>query len=641
MTTIINTDIYVNDGLAATAAKRHAERAAALVGGLVAGTVFEARADLVTWNATNDVPPGAVVYASGFGYLGQTGATSIPDMPGLVPAGLATPYHYGAVEGTDTANAAANATAVQAMMDAERVLYFPRGDWVLNDRLVSISPKNIVGEGMMVSRLRWTDDATSEGIKIVSGDDWGTSTVRDVSLLTAKEGVGTALEIDYSGNIDGGIISPRASSHARIRDVRIAGATGYTVDGWLKGVDAISLLGLDIAGCRINGVFTGDGSEPESDTGVSFGGSGSPVQLKIDRTEVSLCKDAVSTEDAEGIYITSCEFVSVERGLKTRNAVGESGLVFTGNHVAAFDACIDLEDMADGTIADNIFYNAGSGESSWPATLDGVRLGDGANKIRVTGNQFIRVGTTTAYTSIRMDDCEWNDIGPNTHGIGAGDKAVIIGSGASNCHVAAQNTRTSSATPYVDGGTGNAFDQFRNFAGSVNAIALRKEYPLQVHSLAAGVTDGPSDLGATGGAMLLTYTFDANAATQHLFPAGTGTSYTRRRTSGTWGAWERTTSVYGSSASGHYEISPTGVLQCWHSVAITSVIDTVVSMDWTFPFAAVDSNSRVFTNVPSAQLPNITHSASAITTTKAQINLRRSDSAVATAVHVHMIGRAW
>lgn len=59
---------------------------------------FPTRAALVAKIAGGWVPTVGVTYtAAGLGYLGQALATEIPDAPGVVPAGKATPGHYGAV----------------------------------------------------------------------------------------------------------------------------------------------------------------------------------------------------------------------------------------------------------------------------------------------------------------------------------------------------------------------------------------------------------------------------------------------------------------------------------------------------------------------------------------------------------------
>jgi hypothetical protein len=59
---------------------------------------------------------GSVTFADGIGYKWEAGATTISDLPGLVPNGLATPYHYGAV-GNGVADDAAELSAMNTAGD--------------------------------------------------------------------------------------------------------------------------------------------------------------------------------------------------------------------------------------------------------------------------------------------------------------------------------------------------------------------------------------------------------------------------------------------------------------------------------------------------------------------------------------------
>lgn len=81
--------------------------AAATGGGALLEFQFANRAALVAKVASGLVPiPGFTYFAGGLGYLGKSGATDIPDLPGLVPAGEATVAHYGLGAAALTAMAA-------------------------------------------------------------------------------------------------------------------------------------------------------------------------------------------------------------------------------------------------------------------------------------------------------------------------------------------------------------------------------------------------------------------------------------------------------------------------------------------------------------------------------------------------------
>lgn len=57
--------------------------------------LFDSYSDIAAWIAAGNVPTAGREYrAGGLSFIGSTGATSIPDLPGLVPNGVATPEHF-------------------------------------------------------------------------------------------------------------------------------------------------------------------------------------------------------------------------------------------------------------------------------------------------------------------------------------------------------------------------------------------------------------------------------------------------------------------------------------------------------------------------------------------------------------------
>lgn len=68
---------------------------------------FRTRGELATWAASNTPLAGGVYLAGGQAYLGQTSATAIAGIPGVVPFGPTTPEHFGAVGNGSTDDTAA------------------------------------------------------------------------------------------------------------------------------------------------------------------------------------------------------------------------------------------------------------------------------------------------------------------------------------------------------------------------------------------------------------------------------------------------------------------------------------------------------------------------------------------------------
>jgi hypothetical protein len=298
----------------------------------------------------------------------------------------------------------------------KRALYIPGGLYFLDTKIVTAGPAVLRGDGVMGSILRWTSDAASEGIEIVSGSDWRTSHIEDMAIETLKAGVGQAVKFDYSGTISGGVSVPRAVSHAKLNKVGIRGATSYTTDGWLGGVDAVSCQGLDIDTCRINGYHVNPhGTMPTSVSGIKFGGAGAPVQLFVRNSLVSAWQEGCRIEDAEGCYLHNNEFVTVGTGIIADHAASEPLLSVTSMHIAAITKCIDLTNQAEFLIKGNALYPIG------PQTGDflGVHIQAGCSRGIVEGNSFVRSNVTSLYRGIVEDGGTETLIQGNTLSVGS------------------------------------------------------------------------------------------------------------------------------------------------------------------------------------------------------------------------------
>lgn len=108
---------------------------------------MESRAAAVDACADGWLPSdGKDYWIAGLHYIGQTGATTIPDLPGLIPAGQATPQHWGVVTGNPSA-ASANVAAFAAAAAAKMPLFFPEGIYCINDTITMAANWHGVGAG--------------------------------------------------------------------------------------------------------------------------------------------------------------------------------------------------------------------------------------------------------------------------------------------------------------------------------------------------------------------------------------------------------------------------------------------------------------------------------------------------------------
>ncbi|AXV15127.1 hypothetical protein CYG48_05080 [Neorhizobium sp. SOG26] len=518
-------------------------------------------------------------------------------------------------------------------------LVAPDGTYPLNSRLTAGKPLSLKGHSETGTRLQWVSGAASSGVRVAVSASPRPMVFEDLTLETFGVAAGKALDVDCSGLISGGLIMPRAESHANISRLLIKGASGYTVNGWDVGVDLISCLSCTVRDTRINGVYTGAyGSVPQASRGVRFGGDGSPTSLDIRGLWVSAVNEALETIDAEGIYLSGFEFVTVNKGITTVNTLNESVLTASSGHIAFVGTAIDIERMAEFDINTLSLYNVAN-----PAEVIGMKIRDCARG-RIAGNHFQRTGTTTIYRGIIIESGNNNTIEPNIFDVGNTGQPIEIQAGATNTDVHKQRFLNANAFPIIDAGSNSRFEEFPSYGGNLNSIYTGPGRARQVHTLVVGCTGGPADTLTgvainTGGAIVETFSFDGNTALQTFTSPNLGLSFQRRKVSGTWGSWGPKEAENGSNANGKYTKLADGTLICTHTLNITSVVGSTVSATWTFPISAVAAPETVTTNVPSASLGSIFSSASGKTSTQATINLRRNDTAVATAVEVTMIGR--
>lgn len=101
---------------------------------------FATRASLVSAISNGFIPVnGETYFAGGLSYLGKTGATTIPDLPGLIPNGDVTPDHWAenTTPGTTDMRAAiASASANAGQLNLLNQVYAVGSDIILSNRVV-------------------------------------------------------------------------------------------------------------------------------------------------------------------------------------------------------------------------------------------------------------------------------------------------------------------------------------------------------------------------------------------------------------------------------------------------------------------------------------------------------------------------
>lgn len=377
--------------------------------------------------------------------------------------------NYGA---SPSASAAVNAAAIQAALDATDAIEIPEGTYDLDTMLTATRPKVIEGIGMTLSVLRWTADAASEGIEITPTSDFRdnpVSQVGNLALFTYKDAVGTALKFDYSAFISGGTSVPRATAHAKVYRLFIQGATDYVTDGWANGIDFVSCQACTVDSCRINGHYNNPfGTVPSSDTGISFGGSGAPVQLVVSKSWISAWQVGIHVFDAEGVYVSKSEIVTCNIGFKIENAAEEPLFSFANSHIAGIAKCIEA------TNANSLYVKGCWLSPIAPQTGDyiGVHLLSGCSDCHIEGNTFIRSNITSLYRGVVVDGADDTLIHGNNFAVGGSVGCIGIDLNAGSVRTREFDNVFSAANVRItDAGSGTILDGYKVIATSAVAVS--------------------------------------------------------------------------------------------------------------------------------------------------------------------------
>ena len=167
---------------------------------------FSSRITLVNAISAGFTPvDGETYFADGVSYIGSTGSTAIPDLPGLLPNGHTTPRHFGGIGNgvnDDTLSVQAawdyvlSLTSVQGAQFADSdqpALYFPEGHWKSTFGLTL----SFSGTGVTI----FGDGPVSQLDKIsININGSYRANIRNLSLRGATD---TGIEISQLGSVPG------------------------------------------------------------------------------------------------------------------------------------------------------------------------------------------------------------------------------------------------------------------------------------------------------------------------------------------------------------------------------------------------------------------------------------------------------
>ena len=212
----------------------------------------------------------------------------------------------------------------KAIHHANKILgrvFFPAGEYILSKQIESNLLLNIEGQGELISRLVWDENAESAGLKLQYNSTlpYGVA-IENIGLFRKNMIGGTA--IDISG-ADGG--SYPDISRGRINNVVLGGETrSSSIDTWDVGIYTTNVAGLDISSVKYDGVENEDKSngmfhgiflwQDDDDNNSEVSSHHWVTNCQASRAHI-----AIKASSSEGLYVLNYRFFNVDYGIDYDN----------------------------------------------------------------------------------------------------------------------------------------------------------------------------------------------------------------------------------------------------------------------------------------------------------------------------------
>lgn len=328
-------------------------------------------------------------------------------------------------------------------------IYIPEGRYSLQSK-VEWNGKVLAweGAGRSLTKLIWTT--------LSSGFSFGQSTPVDsveisgISFLTrASNSEGAAIE---------GWFNPNVRPSPVISDIFVAGedASGeLSAANWFyRGVHLINAMQPIIKNSQFIGATGSNQAElSRAEAAVRLEATEAAVIPKIDRCHSLNYAHGVyitssSTPSIEGIYITNCDFVFVNSGVRIAFSSGgyyPPQIVIANCHSEAMYRAIDITHVKELNITDCTLYAFNSDE---PASL--IHLFD-VDQGTISGNFLIGRPNNTSTEGIWIENC--TDIGVFDNNIATVDSHIAIVGSSTDCQES-RNTFRGTGARTADVSTG-------------------------------------------------------------------------------------------------------------------------------------------------------------------------------------------
>lgn len=367
----------------------------------------------------------------------------------------------GVTDDTAAFQAAFNSTAAG--------IFVPAGTYSLNLQLTLTGRAiSIVGEGVGVSILRWKTGSVSSGLLVTQNQDIYTTTIELLSFLTELVAVGTAIEIDGSGQNSGGQVADRVKTRASLTDLEMRGATSQETDGWSRGIVYNNTTNTKTTRCLVIGVFSGTQDNITALSGIRFEGALSPVDHSVLQCYVyftGVAIDALNT--VEGLFVAHCLLIADSIGIKWVDDSGVPPLLSVNNtHISAYVACISATRLSQAVIANCLFYS----RVNAVAPTIGIDFVESVQQCIIHSNTFVNTsGFDMTSINIGAFPSNTNNI---IHGnlFQNGTVAIVLGAGVGGNQIS-DNFFGSGFTTQVDNQSGNT----RNAIIDIDTTVVSRE----------------------------------------------------------------------------------------------------------------------------------------------------------------------
>lgn len=350
---------------------------------------------------------------------------------------------FGAV-GDGVAN---DTSAFQAAASSgAKSVHIPAGRYYLTAPITFTGAVTLTGEGMASSILEW---ASGDGLSFVgvAGDNMPV-TMRDFTVLkVAGAANGNAITVNNAAQISGGGIQNRTSPRLVVENIAVKGSGTVFNSGWLNGLQCQSVLQATVSGFHFEGRTNAPQTVMDSAVAMQFFGAGSPVEIVIENSWVFYAQIAVSTEDCEGVFISGCNFVGIDTGVVFGGAGAEPQLNLIDNHINVNVACVRATNLAQASIAHNLFY----ARDTAPSNVVGIQLNN-CQTVNIDDNIFVDTSSFNFDGIVFATGTTLSNVRGNT--FQSTTTSVWMQAGSTN-NTATGNTFVSVATRYLDQGTGN------------------------------------------------------------------------------------------------------------------------------------------------------------------------------------------